>query len=500
MLYKIFSFKNYANINNNQFKMSINFIFLVSFFLHLVGYVFYLKFAYKININNLSNNLFSINFIEINTIVIKSDFIFNILNQLSNYKIGLNTINYFSNSIFNDLFKLDFIFDFFGLNLVTLAYIIGYISILTLDTRLNWRNIKYLYYFNIFIIIVYLYVTTNNILILFLCYEFLMIPSFLIIYYLSNSRRSIQSSLYFLMWTQLGSFLVLIAISYIIFITNYIKLSDLIFFKFTYNESIIILSLLFLGFGFKVPIWPFHYWLTKTHVEAPSGFSIYLSGFLVKSALYGFYKIFINLSFNFNMILFITLCIFGVIDSSLKMWGQTDLKKLVAYGTIQEMNLIFLSLCFGDSFLLYVSIIFTITHSFLSALMFFLVDCIYRRFNSRSIIEVGGLNHIIPNYTISVVLMIMLFSGLPGSIKFISEFCLFSSILDIIPYVSILLIFTANALGLIGFSKVWFNCLFGSVKKNTKNISIDLSLKELYIILINIISIVFLTFLTIFIF
>jgi NADH-quinone oxidoreductase subunit M len=86
--------------------------------------------------------------------------------------------------------------------------------------------------------------------------------------------------------------------------------------------------------------------------------------------------------------------------------------------------------------------------------MFFLVDCIYRRFNSRSIIEVGGLNHIIPNYTISVVLMIMLFSGLPGSIKFISEFCLFSSILDIIPYVSILLIFTANALGLIGFSKV----------------------------------------------
>jgi hypothetical protein len=137
MLYKIFSFKNYANINNNQFKMSINFIFLVSFFLHLVGYVFYLKFAYKININNLSNNLFSINFIEINTIVIKSDFIFNILNQLSNYKIGLNTINYFSNSIFNDLFKLDFIFDFFGLNLVTLAYIIGYISILTLDTRLN---------------------------------------------------------------------------------------------------------------------------------------------------------------------------------------------------------------------------------------------------------------------------------------------------------------------------------------------------------------------------
>jgi formate hydrogenlyase subunit 3/multisubunit Na+/H+ antiporter MnhD subunit len=59
--------------------------------------------------------------------------------------------------------------------------------------------------------------------------------------------------------------------------------------------------------------------LTKTHVEAPSGFSIYLSGFLVKSALYGFYKITNLFHTQINTTLFITIAFVGVVDSSLKM-------------------------------------------------------------------------------------------------------------------------------------------------------------------------------------
>lgn len=72
---------------------------------------------------------------------------------------------------------------------------------------------------------------------------------------------------------------------------------------------------------------------------------MYLSGFLVKTALYGFYKLVNLLGLELNSILFSTVCLLGIIDSSLKMWGQTDLKKLVAYGTIQEMNIIYLVFC-----------------------------------------------------------------------------------------------------------------------------------------------------------
>jgi formate hydrogenlyase subunit 3/multisubunit Na+/H+ antiporter MnhD subunit len=61
--------------------------------------------------------------------------------------------------------------------------------------------------------------------------------------------------------------------------------------------------------------------------------------------LYGFYKLTNSLGGNFDTTIFIVIAMLGVIDASLKMWGQTDLKKLVAYGTIQEMNLIYLVFC-----------------------------------------------------------------------------------------------------------------------------------------------------------
>lgn len=54
-------------------------------------------------------------------------------------------------------------------------------------------------------------------------------------------------------------------------------------------------------------------------MEAPSGFSIYLSGFLVKSALYGFYKLTNVLYGDFDTSIFIAIAMFGVVDSSLKM-------------------------------------------------------------------------------------------------------------------------------------------------------------------------------------
>ena len=107
---------------------------------------------------------------------------------------------------------------------------------------------------NIFIIIVYFYVFSTNILLFFLFYEFLLIPSFLIVYYISPSRRAIQASLYFLIWTQIGSFLVLIIIAYIISIVGSSNFFDVKAYNFSYNESFFIYLFLFLGFGFKVPL------------------------------------------------------------------------------------------------------------------------------------------------------------------------------------------------------------------------------------------------------
>ena len=107
---------------------------------------------------------------------------------------------------------------------------------------------------NMFIIVVYFYVFSTNLLLFFLFYELLLIPSFLIVYYISPSRRAIQASLYFLIWTQIGSFLVLIVVAYLISIVGSSNFYDIKFYSFSYNESFLIYLFLFLGFGFKVPL------------------------------------------------------------------------------------------------------------------------------------------------------------------------------------------------------------------------------------------------------
>jgi NADH:ubiquinone oxidoreductase subunit 4 (subunit M) len=97
--------------------------------------------------------------------------------------------------------------------------------------------------------------------------------------------------------------------------------------------------------------------------------------------------------------------------------------------------------------------------------MFYLVDCIYRRFHTRSLVEINGILHITPNLGVSILFMIIFFAGLPGTLKFTIEFYIFSAFFMISPFLTFLLMLIANVFGLIGFSKCWFNCVFGLNKK-----------------------------------
>jgi len=159
---------------------------------------------------------------------------------------------------------------------------------------------------------------------------------------------------------------------------------------------------------------------------------------------------------------------------------------LVAYGTIQEMNLIFLTFCWGDTNAIVGGILFSATHGALSALMFFIVDCLQRRFNSRSVVEISGVLQITPMLGIAIIFMCVLYAGLPGTLKFTCEFYIFCGLFELSPTLTIFIFFIANVLGLVGFSKCWFDVTFGMNLKNHKVAPLDLNVKELYIIYISI--------------
>ena len=170
--YKIYNL--YFAIKTQSFffylRLVLLLFLLVSFFLHVLTIWAY--FDYSIKFYNL---------------VLLGD-----INILPNYNF------FFNKNYFNFNFSLNV--DFFGLILLSLAYLVGFFSLLALYNRLYWKNIRFIYYFNIFLVIVFFYVSVSNIVFFFFLYECLLVPSFLLVYFVSPSRRAIQASLYFIIW------------------------------------------------------------------------------------------------------------------------------------------------------------------------------------------------------------------------------------------------------------------------------------------------------------
>ena len=386
--------------------------------------------------------------------------------------------------------------DFFGQTLVILASIIGTLSILTIDSRVHIGKTNFLVIFFYFDLIIWFFIKAESFIEFFIYYEFLLLPSFLIVYLLGYSRKTINSSIYFLIWTQIGSLVVLVSILILKFVLNtdnfnlseyYIKSQNSSTYHFLCAIGIL------LGFGVKIPFWPFHYWITKTHVESPSGFSIYLSGFLVKTAIFGIYKFLPIINYNINLYPFLLFIVIGFLDSSVKFFTQTDIKKLVAYCTIQEMNFISFIFLFTSIDNFNIGILFVITHGFLSSLLFFIVDCIYRRLYTRSIIKSQGLLSNCSSISVSIILSQLVYIGLPGSAKFIIELNFITSF--IITYtLTILYFILINLVSIFGLSKNLFNLIFGNNHNLQINKIFDLTYLENFIVYFLIFSQFFLSF------
>lgn len=109
-------------------------------------------------------------------------------------------------------------------------------------------------------------------------------------------------------------------------------------YAFTVTEVKFMFALLLIGFGVKLPVWPFYGWLPKAHVEASTNFSIFLSGVLVKFAFFGLLKLLLTLELEPRLVEAYPFLLVGMVESVFKLFYQIDLKKLVAYSTVVEMH------------------------------------------------------------------------------------------------------------------------------------------------------------------
>jgi NADH:ubiquinone oxidoreductase subunit 4 (subunit M) len=128
------------------------------------------------------------------------------------------------------------------------------------------------------------------------------------------------------------------AFLYLFFIVGTSNFSNIVNFYFSAFEVNFVFCCLLVGFGVKLPIWPFYGWLPKAHVEASTNFSIFLSGVLVKFAFFGLFKCLLVMSLEPTFLYVYPFLILGIVDAVFKLFYQIDLKKLVAYSTVVEMH------------------------------------------------------------------------------------------------------------------------------------------------------------------
>ena len=199
----------------------------------------------------------------------------------------------------------------------------------------------------------------------------------------------------------------------------------------------VIWILLFIGFAIKVPVFPFHTWLPLAHVEAPTAISVLLAGILLKLGVYGILRINYGLMPDGVYWFSGALAFLGLINV---IWGglcalaQTDLKKLVAYSSVNHMGYALIGMAAviaaseanglnlkaaqaglgGAVFQMF-------NHGTISAMLFILVGVIYDRAHHREIAGFGGLAAQMPIYAGITALAFFAGLGLPGLSGFISE-------------------------------------------------------------------------------
>lgn len=392
----------------------------------------------------------------------------------------------FTNYLFQNFYLVENIFFFYSplieVYYFPFIYIFLFITLLSILFCVSY-NFNELYSFIVycFIILIFGFILffVDSLILFFFSYEMLLLPSFFILYKYAKTRRCVEASYLMFFWTQFGAFFLIISFLYIFLVTNQSSFNFLLNYSFNSFEINFFFICWIIGFGVKFPIWPFYGWLPKAHVEASTNFSIFLSGVLVKFAFFGFLKCLVVLGNESNFFFVFPFILIGLIDSSFKLFYQIDLKKLIAFSTVVEMH--WLVFCFISGFtpLWLAGFCMLISHAFLSTNSFLLVDSINRRFKTRLITEVSGLNFLCPKLFLCCLINCIIFLGFPGSIFFIAEFLFFTFIFDLYPLITFLLFILIYLFVPSFFLRSWMNVMFGLSVNIFKTIPQDLDSREL---------------------
>jgi NADH-quinone oxidoreductase subunit M len=273
----------------------------------------------------------------------------------------------------------------------------------------------------------------------FIFWELVLIPMFFIIGRWGEEGCE-HAAVKFFIYTHLGSAVMLVSFMALFFLGpgtfNMLAIKAA---PIAINIQIGFALAVFLGAGVKLPVFPLHNWLPWAHVKAPTPGSVILAGILLKMGGYGFIRLglwMVPQGFARLSIPFAILAIFTCIYAAFVAMGQTDVKSMVAYTSINHMAWVLLGVAIGGfaigggategqlfsaSLAVQGAVFMMVSHGMISSVMFILAGQLKYSAGSRQIPDIKGLMTKAPRMSAVFILAVFAAFGLPGMSGFIAE-------------------------------------------------------------------------------
>ncbi len=278
--------------------------------------------------------------------------------------------------------------------------------------------------------------TALDFVLFFVFWEVSLVPMYFLIGIWGGPRRE-YAAIKFFIYTMVASMAMLLAILALYFTSGHTFDMEKIALAHPFAKASLMGSLvfwgLFFGFAVKVPMFPFHTWLPDAHVEAPTAGSVILAGVLLKMGTYGFMRILMPImpeQFGRFWWIIALVSLVAIIYGAFVAMAQTDLKKLIAYSSVNHMGYVTLGCAAAAATSMSESSrvlalngaqMQAFSHGLITGALFLLVGVVYERAHTRNLADFGGLGARVPVYAGMLAFCSFASLGLPGMTGFIAE-------------------------------------------------------------------------------
>lgn len=339
--------------------------------------------------------------------------------------------------IFSLLFQIDSLSAFFLVAIFAISFLAAVYSYHYMNKPEKAVRVSVNYFFfSLLIVSMALVVTAGNIISFMLSWEIMSLSSFFLVIYNFQSAENRKAGYLYLVFSHAGAMCIFAAFGIMYGYTGSFEFTDAA--GMTESAKILIFILAFVGFGSKAGVFPFHVWLPHAHPAAPSHISAVMSGVMIKTGIYGILRMYSMLQLHTPLLGNIVL-IAGMISGILGVvyaLGQHDLKRLLAYHSVENIGIILIGIGIG---MIGVSsnqpvmailgfaggLLHVLNHAIFKSLLFMGAGIVLQKTGTRSMDVLGGLIKQMKITGTTFMIGSLAISGLPPFNGFVSEFLIY---------------------------------------------------------------------------